>query len=260
MSLVNLMEKVFEKFPNLPKPKIWEDHGKKRFYFNKKESDQDYTFFIDVTNLSSLKLGQKPNSLWHPSYPNKQELIHFINQFHIKQEGNDFIVQDGVLSEFYSINPEKLGNLYCYGLELLAGTLKAVGGKLGYQLRKRLSGFWNFSDNFLLTNYYIEEDRLSQILKDLWSKDPITYGNLTKIKFLKDKTPSARSIADFTANFLSFRYNNDINGVLDKYRTREAKINIKKDCIIRGWVINNIPSISFSIKSNIYYDETLKNF
>ena len=260
MSLVNLMEKVFEKFPNLPKPKIWEDHGKKRFYFNKKESDQDYTFFIDVTNLSSLKLGQKPNSLWHPSYPNKQELIHFINQFHIKQEGNDFIVQDGVLSEFYSINPEKLGNLYCYGLELLAGTLKAVGGKLGYQLRKRLSGFWNFSDNFLLTNYYIEEDRLSQILKDLWSKDPITYGNLTKIKFLKDKTPSARSIADFTANFLSFRYNNDINGVLDKYRTREAKINIKKDCIIRGWVINNIPSISFSIKSNIYYDETFEKF
>ena len=260
MSLENLMEKVFEKFPNLPKPKFWEGHGKKRFYFNKIESDQDYTFFLDVTNLNNFELRQKPNSSWHHSYPNKQELIHFVNQFHPKQKGNNIIAQDGVYSEFYKINPGKLGKIYCYGLKILAGPVKVVGGKLGYQLCKKVSGFWNFSDNFLLSNYYIEEERLSQILKDLWSKDPETYGNLTKIKFLKDKTPSARSIADFTANFLSFRYSNDINGVLDKYRIREAKINIKKDCIIRGWVINNTPSISVSIKSNIYYNETFEKF
>jgi len=260
MSLENFLERVFVKFPNLPEPKFWEGHGKKRFYFNKKESDLDYTFFIDVTNLSNLELRQKPNSSWHPSYPNKQELIQFLNQFQINQKENNTIAQDGVYSEFYKINPEKLGKFYCYGLELLAGIIKAVGGKLGYQLRKRLSGFWNFSDNFLLSNYYVGEDRLSQILKDLWTLDPETYGNLTKIKFLKDKTPSARSIADFTAKFLNFRYSHDINGVLDKYRTQEAKVNIKKDCIIRGWVINNTPSISVSIKSNIYYNETLEKF
>ncbi len=260
MSLENLIGKMFEKFPTLPKPKLWEGHGKIRFYFNKKERDQDYTFFIDVTNLSNLELRQKPNSSWHPSYPNKQELIQFINQFHPKQKGDNIIAQDGVYSEFYKINPEKLGKLYCYGLRLLAGTVKAVGGKLGYQLRKRLNGFWNFSDNLMLSNYYVEEDRLSQILKELWSKDPETYGNLTKIKFLKDKTPSARSIADYAAKFLTFRYNNNINGVLEKYRTHEAKINIKKNCIIRGWVINNTPSISVSIKSNIYYNETLEKF
>jgi len=254
------MEKVLKQFPNIPKPKFWEKHGKKRFYFNRKDIDQDYTFFIGVTNLSDIELRQKPNSSWHPSYPNKQELIQFINQLQLKQKKDNIIAQDGVYTEFYSINPEKLGKFYCYGLEVLAGPIKAIGGKLGYQLRKRLSGFWNFSDYLLLSNHYVEEDRLSQILKDLWSKDPETYGNLTKIKFLKNKTPSARSIADFTANFLSFRYRSDINGVLDKYRTREAKINIKKDCIIRGWVINNIPSISISIKSNIYYNETLEKF
>ncbi len=254
------MEKVLKQFPNIPKPKFWEKHGKKRFYFNRKEIDQDYTFFIDVTNLSDTELRQKPNSSWHPSYPNKQELIQFINQLQLKQKKDNIIAQDGVYSEFYRINPEKLGAFYCYGLEVLAGSIKAVGGKLGYQLRRRLSGFWNFSDYLLLSNHYVEEEQLNQILKDLWSKDPETYGNLTKIKFLKNKTPSARSIADFTANFLSFRYRSDINGVLDKYRTREAKINIKKDCIIRGWVINNIPSISISIKSKIYYNETFEIF
>jgi len=254
------MEKVLKQFPNIPKPKFWEKHEKKRFYFNRKEIDQDYTFFIDVTNLNDIELRQKPNSSWHPSYPNKQELIQFINQLQLKQKKGNIIAQDGVYTEFYRINPEKLGKLYCYGLEVLAGSIKAVGGKLGYQLRRRLSGFWNFSDYLLLSNHYVEEDRLNQILKDLWSKDPETYGNLTKIKFLKNKTPSARSIADFTANFLSFRYRSDINGVLDKYRTREAKINIKKDCIIRGWVINNIPSISISIKSKIYYNETFEIF
>ncbi len=254
------MEKVLKQFPNISKPKFWEKHGKKRFYFNRKEIDQDYTFFIDVTNLNDIELRQKPNSSWHPSYPNKQELIQFISQLQLKQKKDNIIAQDGVYTEFYRINPEKLGKFYCYGLEVLAGHIKAIGGKLGYQLRKRLSGFWNFSDYLLLSNHYVEEDRLSQILKDLWSKDPETYGNLTKIKFLKNKTPSARSIADFTANFLSFRYRSDINGVLDKYRTREAKINIKKDCIIRGWVINNIPSISISIKSKIYYNETFEIF
>ena len=65
------MEKVLKQFPSIPKPKFWEKHGKKRFYFNRKERDQDYTFFIDVTNLSDTELRQKPNSSWHPSYPNK---------------------------------------------------------------------------------------------------------------------------------------------------------------------------------------------
>jgi len=261
MLLENLLNRLSEKFPNLPGPKYWEAHGKKRYYFNKKEGNQDYTFFINIIDLNRVEFGQKPNTSWHPSYPNKQELIHFVNQIQVERKKIDIHAQDGPTSEFYRINHGKLGKLYCYGLEIIAGTAKkAVGGKLGYQLRKRLSGFWNFSDNFLLSNYYIEEEPLNQMLKDLWSTDPQTYGNLTNIKVLKNVTPSARSVADFTANFLSFRFSNDINEVLDKYRTREAKINIKKDCIIRGWVINGDPSVSVSIKSNIYYSETFEKF
>jgi len=47
---------------------------------------------------------------------------------------------------------------------------------------------------------------------------------------------------------------------LDKYKEEEAKIKIKKECIIRGWSINNLPAISVSIKSNIYYDDTFEKF
>ena len=46
MIFEKIIEKVINRFPQLPKPKYWEKHGKKRYYFNKKEEDKDFTFFI----------------------------------------------------------------------------------------------------------------------------------------------------------------------------------------------------------------------
>ncbi|MBA7651102.1 hypothetical protein ES703_58917 [subsurface metagenome] len=177
-----------------------------------------------------------------------------------KRKDYTFGIQDGVLSEFYQLNPEELGNLYCYKLKLIGGNLNKVGGKLGYQLPNKFSGFWNFSDYILLSNSFIEEKQLNKFVEELWAKETETYKNLTEITFLKDKTPSTKAIADFIANFLKFRYKNEIVRILDKYKEEEAKIKIKKECIIRGWSINNLPAISVSIKSNIYYDDTFEKF
>lgn len=177
-----------------------------------------------------------------------------------KRKGYTFGIQDGVFSEFYQLNPEKLGNLYCYKLKLIGKNLNEVGGKLGYQLRNKFSGFWNFSDYILLSNYFIEEKQLNKFVEELWAKESETYKNLTEITFLKDKTPSTKAIADFIANFLKLRYKNEIIRILDKFKEEEAKIKIKKESIIRGWSINNLPTISVSIKSNIYYEDTFEKF
>ena len=260
MNFEKVIEKLINKFPQLPNPNYWDKHGKKRFYFNKKEGNQDYTFFIDFIDTNTIEIRQKSDTLWHSTYPKKEELMHLLNQFIDKRRVDSFSIKNGVRSEFYQVNPNKLGKLYCYELELIGGTLKEVGGKLAYRLRREFNGFWNFSDYILLSNHYVEENQLNKFIEVLWSEESDTYRNLTEIKFLKDKAPTVKSIADFVANFLKRRNKKDINNILEKYKEEEGKIKIKKECIIRGWTINNLPTISVSIKSNIYYEDTFEKF
>jgi len=95
--------------------------------------------------------------------------------------------------------------------------LNEVGGKLGFQLRNKFSGFWNFSDYLLLSNSFLEEKQLNKFVEELWSKESETYKNLTKITFLNENTPSAKAIADFVANFLKLHYTFSIFFQLDTY-------------------------------------------
>ncbi len=46
MSSVDLTEKRYENFPNLPKPKLWDEHETKRFYFTRYKDGQDHIFFM----------------------------------------------------------------------------------------------------------------------------------------------------------------------------------------------------------------------
>lgn len=260
MDFKRIVEKLIESFPQLPQPKYWDKHGIRRFYFNKKEENTDYTFFIDIPSENNFIIRQKANALWHPDFPSRQEISDFLSQYKDKKKEKIFSIQNGICSEFYQVNPEKLGTLNCYELKVVGGTLNVIGGKLAYKLRKKFSGFWNFSDYLLLSDNSIEETQLNSFIEELWSEEAETYKNLTEVKFLKDKIPSAKSLADFTANFLRLHYKNDINHILDKYKEQEAKIKIKKECIIRGWSIKNSPTISISIKSNLYYGDTFEKF
>lgn len=260
MDFKRILEKLIESFPQLPQPKYWEKHGIRRYYFNKKEQNTDYTFFIDLTSENDFIIKQKVNASWYPDFPSIQEISDFISQYQDKKKEKLFSIQNGITSEFYQVNTEKLGKLYCYELKVVGGILNVIGGKLAYRLNYKFGKFWNFSDYLLLSDNYIEETQLKSFIEALWFENPEIYKNLTDIKFLKDKIPSAKSIADFTANFLRLHYQNDINHILDKYRIQEAKIKIKKECIIRGWSIKNSPAISISIKSNLYYGDTFEKF
>jgi len=65
MNIEKIIEMMCEKFPQLPSPKYWDRHGKKRFYFNKKEGNQDYTFSIDFSNGNTINIRKNPNTMWH---------------------------------------------------------------------------------------------------------------------------------------------------------------------------------------------------
>ena len=74
------IEQLRNKFPQLPMPSFWNKHEMKRYYFNKKEGAQDYTFFIDFIDDGNLKLLQKNGALWHSSFPSKQDILEFLEQ------------------------------------------------------------------------------------------------------------------------------------------------------------------------------------
>lgn len=75
-----------KKYPQLPKPSPWNKHGFNRFYFNKKEGNIDYTFYIDIRNGNKIILRQKEMCKWYSKFPSREEIINFLNEI-----GNQYV-------------------------------------------------------------------------------------------------------------------------------------------------------------------------
>lgn len=56
MIIEKKIEQLVSKFPQLPTPSYWNKYEKIRYYFNKKEGAQDYTFFIDFTEKNNPQI------------------------------------------------------------------------------------------------------------------------------------------------------------------------------------------------------------
>ncbi len=256
MNFKQVIEKIVIKFPQLPKTSLWEKYEKKRYYYNKQEGTQDYTFFIDLTDENNPKILQKHGARWHPTFPKKHELQEFLHQtFRFKE-----MSFPQVSSEFYQVDVEKFGKIYCYEIGKTGGKIQKLGGKLAYRLRSEFEGHWNFSDYTLLSNNLIEENTLNSFLEHLWSDENETFDNLTKIDHVENKIPSIKALADFAASYLDNRYKREIFKILQRYDRQEDKVKIKRRLNIRGWNIHESPAVSISINSHLYYGKTLDVF
>ncbi len=261
MSESLLTEQIRAKFPHLPyPPKVWAKNNKKRLYYNKRECGKDYSFYIDISNKSSIYINLTKNSELHPTFPQLALIQRFVEDFFIKEGDKVEGLKEGVYSEFYAIDVDKFQPIYVYELTLDGGILNKIGGKISYYLRSKTEGFWNFSDGQLISNLLLEKEERTLIVHKLWESSPDTYKYLQSINFLQDKIPSARAIAEFVANLLSFRFGKQIREVLNRYRNKIGDICIIREAIIRGWVIENNSAVSISIKSHIYHSYTLDKF
>ncbi|MBY8988932.1 MAG: hypothetical protein KGD61_10800 [Candidatus Lokiarchaeota archaeon] len=256
MSLEKEIGELVSKFPRLPAPSYWNKYEKIRYYFNKKEGAQDYTFFIDFTEKENPQLILKQNALWHSTYPDKQEIQKILRQeIGIKK---NLILE--VRSEFYQVNAERFGKINCYEIEISGGRVQKIGGKLAYRLRSEFGGHWNFSDHVLLSNNLVEEHKLTSYLEQMWSEENNVFDNLTKIKHLENEKPSIKAFADFAATYLENKFRRNVFKILEKYDRQETRVKIKRNLKIRGWNINDSPAISLSINSSIYFEKTLDVF
>lgn len=96
MSIEKKIEQLVSKFPQLPTPSYWNKYEKIRYYFNKKEGVQDYTFFIDFTEGKNPHLLLKQNAIWHSTYPDKLEIKKLLRE----ENGINKISIPKVSSEF----------------------------------------------------------------------------------------------------------------------------------------------------------------
>jgi len=259
MNLDELIGTINKTFPQLPRPRLWEKYDHERLYFNKTEGDEDYTFYIDISNDDVFTLRLKRNCKWNKNYPSKQIIIEFLDKFKEERERQIFAIADGVTSEFYELNLQKFKKLFCYALTV-DGEVHKIGGKLSYRLQNEFNSFWNFSDHTLVSDEFVNEKELKAFISNLWSTNSENFKNLHDISFLPNKEPSTLSTANFIANYIQNRFGKKIQTLLDNYTQKIGKIGIKREFIIRGWNIANKPSLSISIKSHVYYEDTMDKF
>ncbi|KKN21252.1 hypothetical protein LCGC14_0927240 [marine sediment metagenome] len=256
MSIEEKIKQLGKKFPQLPKPSLWEKYDKKRYYFNKKVGGQDNTFFIDFTEINNPQLLLKQNTVWYSTYPDRIEIQNFLRQ----QTSSKKKLIPKASSEFYQVDTVKLGKIYCYKIEITGGKIQKIGGKLAYRLRSQFGGHWKFTEFTILSNNFIDDEKLNSFLEQLWSDENETFSNLTKIYYIKNKSLPPKALADFSASFLSHKFRRGIFKILEKYDKQEKELKIRKELNIRGWNINNDPAISLSVNSNIYYENTIDIF
>lgn len=165
-----------------------------------------------------------------------------------------------VITEFFSINEKSYGSLYVYRLKIGGGQLKSIGGRLAYRFRKIIGGFWNFSDNMLISNKFIAVEKATEILKKLWETGDKNFLDLHEIKFSRNAKPSVKAFADYAANFLKYCYSREIKIIIGKHQVSDGNVIVKRRINIRGWRIFNSPAVSISISSNMYHTETLDKY
>ncbi len=259
MNLDELITTICNKFPQLPKPQLWEKYDLKRLYFNKKEGDNNYTFYIGILEGNVLILRLNREAKWYENYPSKQTITEFLVTLKDRREKQIFTIEEGVTSEFYEINLEKFKKLFCYEITV-DGEINKIGGKLAYRLQKEFKNFWNFTDYTLVSDELINEKEIKDFISKLWVIDPDTFKDLHDVSFLPNKEPSASSIAKFAVKYIINRFGKKIKALLNKYTLKIGKVGIKRDITITGWNILNKSSLSLSIKSHLYYEDTMDKF
>ncbi|MCB0192589.1 MAG: hypothetical protein KDJ65_11655 [Anaerolineae bacterium] len=169
-----------------------------------------------------------------------------------------------LFTEIFPATIENLPKLNAYQLTLI-GSLSAneIGGKLKYRLQNKFDGYWYWDSEqeCLLANLLISQEQIDQTLKDLWAETDRTFQqNLEGISHTPDLSPSTSGIAKFVAHALLQAVENKIEAKLTTHRQDKGTYYINLICTRFGWVVNGLPAVSLSIRSNIDFKDDLKAF
>ncbi len=165
-------------------------------------------------------------------------------------------------TEIYPIDVSTIPCLFAYKLELEHDDLNTVGWKFAHRLRKEWGGIWVFCDKLIVGNQEKESIDFQSVLTILWKDETqnTTYRHLQKVNQLSNWKATPSIISCFVANGLCNDLFFEITNTLNAHKKEISDVVVKRDYFIRDWVIQNIPCISISIRSELSHKHNFVDF
>ena len=143
-----------------------------------------------------------------------------------------------------------------------SGNKISISGKLAYRLRKEFGGHWTANYGKILADKSVTEQQLNDFLMQLWQSNIVPLGNVRAIRRVTGLGLSEYDIATFVAKGMLSDQNlqRGITAVLNKNKVGIKNAIIKRVADFHAFVVDNVPSVSISINSNILLEQDLDRF
>ena len=162
--------------------------------------------------------------------------------------------------EVFPINVSALPKLYAYKLITGSKNISTIGWKFAYRLKTEFGGHWVWSENKIVGDKLISDLEIKKVIEVLWKEQPDVYRNLQGLKLDIDFEIAHQSQADFVAFGLFADIQREIKLILSQRNHDLGRAKIERTYGVKAWVVNNHPSVSISVQSNLIYKEDFKTY
>lgn len=157
-----------------------------------------------------------------------------------------------VLAEVFQIQPSAVPSLSAYQLDVQAGDLTTLGGKLAFRLQKTFSGHWIWSMPWLVTDTPQSSEAIQAVVEELWEELPDLFRGLHSVSFVPHWQPTAQVQADFVARGLWADFKSSVAALVSPWNHRLGpSLSVHRTCDVRGWVVQGQPALSISVDSRL---------
>lgn len=157
-----------------------------------------------------------------------------------------------VLAEIFQIHSSAIPVLTAYQLDIWSGDVATIGGKLAFRLQKAFSGHWMWSRPWIVTDTPQSDEAITSIVETLWQEQPKIFQGLHSVRRASPWKPTVQVQADFVARGLWTDLKPSITQLLATWsHPLGSSIRVHRTCAVRGWVVQEQPTISVSIDSRL---------
>jgi hypothetical protein len=172
---------------------------------------------------------------------------------------NQSISSKHLFTELYPIRVATLPRLSAFRLDTGTSNASRLGWKVAYRMQRLLTGHWIWTQNRLVTDVQIDDDKVQETLEALWQSKTIDFGHIRQIQRDIQWQHTPLNIAEFAANGLLSDLDSVIKNQLKQHHRKIRNGYVERDYYIRGWQFNDKPVVSISISSSVYSNYVLAN-
>lgn len=159
--------------------------------------------------------------------------------------------------DVFPIESKAIPPLFAYSLKTGNGEPTTVGGKLAYRLSNQVGGMWVWTNDLLLSDTILSDEKISTFLRTIWANGDEVLKDIQAIELVKDWVPTKLDQAEFVARGILPKHEKEVFAFLKPKGQDFGRIRIERDFSVRGWVVEEIPAVSIMLSSNVIHKQTL---